>query len=394
MSSLKIVIITFDKCLSLRFHLAIMFAYKSLISMLVMAGALTASMSNAQSITIHPEDAGKLAKNETSKPLVIAEHPNDVHPVQAPIPAAIPFRSKEQKKNAHHRRLLHYVIHSALEAELEDLLDVAFDESMVTHEDVAEVQQCISKPILKHLTECLTESEEHEKAHKNKKEEVHPPHVIDPKHKTVNGTEHAPKPLADVKDHKSAKEQNDEDALALLLHPVVMQCLTHEETKRISLCIDDQTFKIIEDNLDLIEDLEDFDTDHKNIDEMEKLDELEELEEVEKLKELEEIQEAEKHHHRHHHHGNSHHHHAHNNHHHHGVHHDHDNVEERKLKELELLETGFKPTKSTLPMDEHLRRDELQSPGEKGHMVLEKRKFGYGPDWATLVGKRDVHPLP
>ncbi|PWN38509.1 uncharacterized protein FA14DRAFT_153830 [Meira miltonrushii] len=372
-----------------------MFAYKSLISMLVMVSALTASMSSAQSIPIHPEDAGKLAKNETSNPLVIAEHPNEVHPVQAPIPAEVPFRTKKQKENAHHRRMVHYVIHSALESELEDLLDAAFDESMITHEDVADVQKCIGKPILTHFTKCLTNSEEREKARKGKKEEAHPPHIVDPNHKPANGTKHEPKHMAEMKDQKASDEKNDAEAMALLLHPDVIQCLTHPEVKRISLCIEDQTFMIIEDNLDLIEDFEDMETDHTNFDDMEKLDELKELEEVEKLKELQELEQVEQHHHRHHHHGSSHHDHAHSNHHpHHGVRSDHDNVEERKWKELELMEAGFKPTKSTLPMDEHFRRDSFQSPAEKGHMVLEKRKFGYGPDWATLVGKRDVHPLP
>jgi len=189
--------------------------------------------------------------------------------------------------------------------------------------------------------------------------------------------------------------------LEMFLHPVVMQCLTKEESKRISLCFEDQTFKIIEDNLNLIEELEEYETDSTNLNKLDELEDLEELEELEKLKELDELKEIERghhgHHHHHHHHGGDahhHHHHHHKDHHHHHHKFDNEELEEKKLKELELLDTGLKPTKSTLPAVEHLRRDgELQS-ADKGHMVLEKRNFGYGPDWATLVGKRDVHPLP
>lgn len=341
--------------------------------MLVMVNALTA-LSNAQSIPIHPEDAGKLAKNETSKSIVEESH----HPVQVPV--EVPFRTKEQKQIAHNRRLVHFVIHSALENELEDLLDIGFDETMLTHEDVADVQKCFGKPILNQFTHCLTNSEERQKT-QNKPN--HPAHVVEPSHLPGNHTEIPTKP---VTEHKDSNELTDQEALGLYFHPDVVQFLKPNEAKRIHLCLEDQTFKIIEDNLDLIEDLEESDTDYSSLDEIEKLNELEELEEIEKLKELEELEEIHEHHHHKHHHGSSHHHHAHHDHHHHVLHHVHDN----EAKELDLVESGFKPTKSTLPFDEH---NPTQNTG-KNHMVLEKRKFGYGPDWATLVGKRDVHPLP
>lgn len=349
--------------------------------MLVMVNALTASISNAQSVPVPSGDNARLAKNDTSHPVIIEPHKEE----QAPIVAEIPFRTQEEKKNAHQRRMIHYFIHTTLESELEDLLDVGFDESMVTHEDVALVQKCIGKPAMKHFTSCLTSAEEREKASKRGMEKTQPQHVIETIKNSVNSTEQVLP--STIPSNKNARQ---DDQFAVFLEPAVEKCLLRSESKRVALCVEDQMFKIIEKNLNLIEDLDEFGTDYDNLDDLEELKELEELEELEKLKRLEELH---RYNHQYgHHHGSSHHHHALHGRHHHIFHDASRNEQERELEELGLLNMSFKPTKSTLPMAEHLRRDGTQD--GKNHMILEKRKFGYGPDWQTLVGKRDAHPLP